>query len=353
MRNLIIILLCTSAIISCKSKPDGQKNFGRMNQFKDQNIVVTGLAHQGTFFREFESNGTLTAVGRATLKYDLDEDILSVDVKNGQRVVAGQCLSVLDNTRQRNNYEKACRTLDRNRLGLEDALISMGYQLKDSLNVPDHIMKIALIRSGYSDAAGEQKMARIELSKTKLKAPFGGVVAGLEAKPYNQSGQFKEFCTLIDDSSFEIEFPVLENEAFKLSEGMPVVVIPYAFDNDTIDGYISSINPMVNEAGMVMAKGFVLNKSGKLTDGMNAKVIVREAIKNRIIVPKSAVTLRQERKVIFVFKNDTAHWHYVNVGEENSQFCTIKGKAIKPGDEVIVDGNFNLSHLSPVVKMGQ
>lgn len=353
MKNQIIILLCASFIMSCKSKPEEQQNFGRMNRFEDQNIVVTGFAHQGTFFREFESNGTLTAVGRATLKYELDENILSVDVKNGKRVLAGEILSVLDDIRQQNNYEKACRTLDRNRLGLEDALISMGYQLKDSMRVPEHIMKIALIRSGYSDAIGEKKMARIELNKTKLKAPFGGVVAALEAKPYNKSGQFKEFCTLIDDSSFEIEFPVLENEAFKLAERMPLVVIPYAFDSDTIDGYISSINPMVNETGMVLAKAFIKNKTGKLTDGMNAKVIVREAIKNRIIVPKSAVTLRQERKVIFVFKNDTAHWHYVNVGEENSRFCTIKGKEIKSGDEVIVDGNFNLSHLSPVVKMVQ
>lgn len=353
MKNLIITLLCTFAIISCKSKAEEQKNFGRMNRFEDQNIVVTEFAHQGTFFREFESNGTLTAVGRATLKYELDENILSVDVKNGQRVYAGETLSILDNTRQQNNYEKACRTLDRNRLGLEDALISMGYQLKDSLKVPDHIMKIALIRSGYSDAAGEKKMAGIELNKTKLKAPFGGIVAGLEVKPFNKSGQFKEFCTLIDDASFEIEFPVLENEAFKLAEGMPLVVIPYAFDNDTIEGYISSINPMVNQTGMVLAKAFIQNKTGKLTDGMNAKVIVREAVQNRIIVPKSAVTLRQERKVIFVFKNDTAHWHYVNVGEENSRFCTIDGNEIKSGDEVIVDGNFNLSNLSVVVKMGQ
>jgi len=196
-------------------------------------------------------------------------------------------------------------------------------------------------------------MAALLLSKTKITAPFDGVIADLQAKAFNQSGQYKEFCTLIDNRTFEVEFPVLENEAFKLAEGMKVAVIPYAFDHDTISGYLTAINPLVSETGMVLAKAEIQNKQGKLTDGMNVKVIIREAIANKIIVPKSAVTLRQERKVVFVCKNDTAHWRYVNVEEENAQFCTIKGEAIKPGEEVVIDGNFNLSDLAPVVKMNQ
>ena len=353
MNQLIILLLFAVFLSSCNSKTDQQKNFGRMNRFEDQNIVVTGFAQKGTFYREFESNGKLKAVNRATLIYELDEEILTVDVKNGARVETGQVLSVLDETKQRHNHERACRTLDKARLNLEDVLIGMGYQLEDSSSVPEHIMKIALIRSGYTDAVSEKELAAINLKKVKVTAPFSGVVAGLEAKPYNRTGQYKEFCTLIDDSSFEVEFPVLENETAQLKVGMPLVVIPYAFENDTIAGRLSAVNPTVNEAGMVLAIATVPNKTGKLTDGMNVKVIVRDAVPNQIIIPKSAVTLRQERKVVFVCKNDTAHWRYVNIGEENAQFCTITGNQIKPGEEVVVDGNFNLSHLAPVVKMGQ
>nr|WP_320153941.1 efflux RND transporter periplasmic adaptor subunit [uncultured Draconibacterium sp.] len=351
MRNLIISLICLAVFTSCNNKAEEQKQFARMNSFEDQNIVVTGFARRATFFREFESNGKLKAVRRATLKFELDEEIRSVDVKNGQRVSKGQVLSVLDDINQKYNFERACRTLDKSRLQLEDALIGMGYDLKDSLSVPAPMMKIALIRSGYSDAVSEKELALIKLHKTNIVAPFQGVVAGLEAKPFNRTSQYKDFCTLIDDASFEVEFPVLESEAAKLKQRMPLRVIPYAFDNDTIEGYISAINPMVNDAGMVLAKAVVPNNSGRITEGMNVKVIVRDAVPNQLIVPKSAVTLRQERKVVFVCKNDTAHWRYVNVNEENSQFCTLNGEDIKPGEEVIVDGNFNLSHLAPVVKM--
>ena len=353
MTRLHILLMLLGLLASCSNKQQNKKSFSRMNSFEDQNVVVTGFARQATFYREFESNGKLKAVRRATLKFELDEEIRSVDVENGQRVSKGQILSVLDDTNQKHAYEKACRTLDKTRLGLEDALIGMGYELKDSLSVPGPMMKIALIRSGYTDAESEKELALIKLNKTNIIAPFSGVVAELEAKAFNRSSQYKEFCTLIDDASFEVEFPVLENEAAKLNRGMPLVVIPYAFDGDTISGYVSAINPMVNEAGMVLAKAFIPNKSGKITDGMNVKVIVRDAVPNQLIIPKSAVTLRQERKVVFVCKNDTAHWRYVNVGEENAQFCTLNGEDIKPGEEVVVDGNFNLSHLVPVVKMGE
>lgn len=351
MRNLIFISFLL--LLGCSSKQPEQISFGRMNQFEDQNIVVTAIANKGVFYREFESNGKLKAVRRAKLKFELNETILSVGIENGQRVVKGQVLSILDEINQRNDYERSQRRLQSVRLGFEDALINMGYQLKDSLTIPKPVMEIALIRSGYPDAVSDTEMARIRLEKTRLQAPFSGIVADLDAKPYNKAHEFDRLCVLIDDSSFEIEFPVLESEAHQLSAGMPLVVVPYAFDQDTIAGSLLAINPMVNESGMVSVKALVPNTSGKLTEGMNAKVMVREAVRGKTIVPKSAVTLRQERKVVFVCINDTAHWRYVNVEEENSQFCTLSGEDVKPDEEVIIDGNFNLSHLVPVVKMNK
>lgn len=351
MKNLLLVLFSLSVLAGCKNQAAEQKEFGRMNRFEDQNIVVTETAHRGTFYREFESNGKLEAVRRAILQYELDEEIMTVDIRNGQRVEKEQTLSTLDGTNQRYSYDKACRMVEKNLLELENTLIGMGYQIQDTLTVPIHLMKVALIRSGYNEALSEKQMAQSNLKKIAVTAPFTGIVAGLKAKPFNRSGQYKEFCTLIDDSSFEVEFPVLESEAVKLSAGMTVAVIPYAFDGDTISGFLSAINPAVSESGMVLATALVQNKTGKLTDGMNAKVIVREAVPNQLIIPKSAVTLRQERKVVFVCKNDTANWRYVTVGEENAHYCTIRGNEIRPGEEVVVDGNFNLSHLAPVTKM--
>lgn len=354
LRKMVVLTQAVILIIvfnGCKNKPDSQNNYSKMNHFEDQNIVVTGFAQKGTFYREVESNGKLEAVRRAVLQYELDEEIRTVGVKNGQRVEKGQLLSLLDTTNQQYDYERACRMIQKNLLELENLLIGMGYQLRDTLSVPENLLKVALTRSGFNDAMSEKRMAAIKLGKARITAPFAGIIAGVEAKPYNRAGQYKQFCTLIDDSFFEIDFPVLENEASQLRENMPLVVIPYAFEKDTIQGWLSAVNPSVNEAGMILATATVQNKTGNLTDGMNVKVIVRDAVPEQVIIPKSAVTLRQEKKVVFVCINDTAHWRYVTIGQENSSYCTVTGDEIKPGEEVVVDGNFNLSHLSPVVKM--
>ncbi len=347
----ITFILLTLAIISCDNGEKDKRRMARANSFKDKNIVVTDLAKKGTFCREFESNGRLEAVNKAVLKYELDENILAVNIKDGQKVVKGQILSVLDSIEQFHSHQKISRELNKVRLSLEDELINMGYQLSDSANVPKEIMQVALIRSGYKDALGQNKLSAIELDKTKVKAPFSGIVANVNAKPFNNASQYDEFCTLIDNTSFGVSFPILESEAFKLHKGMQVAIVPFAFDTDTIIGRLSAINPLVEDNGMVTAKAIIKNLTGRLAEGMNVKVIVREAIENQLVIPKSAVTLRQEKNVVFVYKNDTAYWKYVKVREENSHFCTIRGKKIKPGDEVIVDGNFNLSHLAPVVKM--
>lgn len=351
MNRLFITLAFLCTLISCSNKEKAQNYFGRVNQFEDKNIVSTEFAKRGTFYREFESNGKLEAIQQATIRFELDENITSVKVKNGQRVKKGEILSTLDDFRQQSTLQKSLRTLEKNRLGLEDALINMSYELKDSANIPEHIMKIALIRSGYTDAVSDSKMSRIQLAKTTIVAPFNGIVADVEAKANNKSSQYKQFCTLIDDSAFEITFLLLESEAFELSPGMDVAVIPFVFEKDTITGVLSEINPKVDETGMVQAKAVIINKTKRLAEGMNVKVIVRDKIEDQLIIPKSAITLRQERTVAFVCKNDTAHWRYVEVGFENSSYCTIVGSAIKPGEEVITDGNFNLAHLVPVEKL--
>jgi membrane fusion protein (multidrug efflux system) len=323
-----------------------------MDPYQDQNVVVTGIAREGMFSHEFESNGKLEASRKASISYEVNEEILSVEVKNGERVTQSRVLSRLDDTQLRHNYERTVRALEKSRLNLKDVLITLGWALEDSLNIPQQVMKVAMLRSGYRDAISEHEMASRQLKETIVRAPFAGVVADVKAKPYNKSEVYNPFCTLIDDSRFDIVFPLLESEAFKLSPGLEVAVVPYALDGDTLPGRLTEINPRVDEkTGMVQAKATIKNKTGRLADGMNVKVIVRKEVGRRVIVPKSAVTLRQERKVVFVCKNDTAHWRYVNVGEENSNSCAILNGDIQAGEEVVVDGNFNLAHLVPVVRM--
>jgi membrane fusion protein, multidrug efflux system len=340
----IIFLL---AFLSCKSRDEENFNSGKREHTDDVNVVVTSKAKKGTFYKEFENNGTLEACQKAILHFDESGNIASVNVKNGQWVKRGAVLAKVEDTQQRFNYEKACRTLDRSRLSLEESLINQGYTLADSAQIPKSIMQIALTRSGYPDAVNEKILAAHRLKRTKVIAPFDGIVADLEARPNNETAIYNSFCTLIDNHEFEVSFPILEAEMAELEAGMQVEIIPFAFDQDTIFGKLSEINPKVEENGMVKTKAFVKNKNNKLVEGMNVKVLIKKPLGKKTYIPKEAVTLRQEKNVVFVCQDDTAYWHYVDVGESNSRF-TVINKGVSEGEEVIVEGHFNLAHLALV-----
>ena len=341
------LVLTVVLIASCNSSKEADFQSGKREPTDDVSVVVTSTAQNQTFYKEFENNGALKACQRAQLPFGESGSITDINVTNGQQVRRGAILARVEDVQQRFNYEKASRNVDKCRLSFEESLINQGYTLKDSASVPENIMKMALIRSGYQDAINEKQLAAYRLRETKVTAPFNGIVADLEAKPNNESASYKFCCTLIDNSAFEVTFPMLESEIAQLKTGMLVEVIPFAFNGDTIIGKLSEINPRVEENGMVSVKALVPNKNGRLVDGMNVKVMVKKDLGKKLCVPKEAVTLRQERNVVFVAQNDTAYWHYVDPGESNSSY-TVINEGIREGDHVIVEGNFNLAHLSPI-----
>jgi multidrug efflux pump subunit AcrA (membrane-fusion protein) len=78
--------------------------------------------------------------------------------------------------------------------------------------------------------------------------------------------------------------------------------------------------------------------------GMYATVSIQtETFANRLLVPKAALLVRDQRPLVFVAQQGLAKWHYVDVENENDQFIAIRS-GIEPGDTVIVDGHYTLAH---------
>jgi len=82
---------------------------------------------------------------------------------------------------------------------------------------------------------------------------------------------------------------------------------------------------------------------------MNVQVTVEEVLPACLSVPRNAVVLRQGRQVVFTFHNGLALWNYVETGPENSRRIVITA-GLEEGMEVIVSGNLNLAHETPVVR---
>ena len=334
--DCIWLMLClvwtgTSSCSDKKNSADKQEQ-GVSTVLPDaKNEVTTQILKRRDFHHELVSNGKVSALGQADLRFETSEVIARIYVKNGDRVHKGQNLAELDKFRLEQKLSQA-----------EDALLKAELELK-----------LAKVKSGYEQSRSQYELVKRETEHATLVAPFDGIVANLFSKPYNLANTSEVFCTVIDTRGMEADFTVLENELAFIKTGDKVMITPYA-GGDSFEGSVSEINPLVDSNGMVKVKA-VVNGQGKLFSGMNVRVSVRRSLGQQLVIPKTAVVLRSGKQVVFTLQEGKAMWNYVHTGLENATEYVVSAKSQKgieegllEGDTIIVTGNLNLAHEAAV-----
>lgn len=350
-KKILIGITLVAVCFSCTSnKERAEETSEPITQVADEKPVeVTAKPVEYRDFNyELISNGTVAALHKADLRFQSQEHIVKIYVKNGERVVQGQKLAELDKFKIQISMEQAEESFERAKLDLQDVLIGQGYSLDDSLRIPSEVMKIAKIRSNYEQSHNNYKMAKYNLDKATLYAPFSGVIANLTVKEFNQPGG-DPFCTIVDNRNPEVVFHILENELPLININDKVIVSPFSLHTYSVEGRISEINPIIDRNGMVRVKAVISNRENKFYEGMNVRVRVQRLLDKQLVIPKSAVVLRTNRKVVFTMRENKAIWNYVETAQENSDSYVLVPDRIQAGDSVIYEGNMNLMDQVPVI----
>lgn len=349
----LYILLLPIVIYACGVKPaESSANAEKRQYTVQQNPVEVMVLQKGFFRDELVNNGKLVAYRKSELQFRVGEQLEKLNLRNGDAIKAGQVIAELNTFVYRQQLANAQIQLKRTKLEMQNVLIGQGYNTMDTTAIPPHIYEMATIRSGYAEALQAMKTAQFNLESTRLVAPFNGKLANIAQKQYDRINAGTTFCTLIDDSEFEAEFRIVESEAGDIRMDDEVRLIPFS-DQTLYTGHISEINPVIDENGLILVKAVVKNPGG-LMDGMNVKVLIQKEIPGQLVVPKSAVLLRDNQEVLFRCTHDTiAFWTYIQTtGENTTSYSVIahpdKGARLEPGDTIIVSGNLNLAHESRV-----
>lgn len=338
---------------SCGNASGDKEQDGHKLQFAPrQNVVETMVLEKTAFRRQLISNGRLSAASRGELRFRSSGIVRSVMCREGQTVRRGDTLAVLYDDDMRYALESAELAFRKAELDLYNELAGYGYGSDDMASVPAEMMAVARLRSGYDLAENNMKKARHDLDGCTLLAPFAGKIADLQIREHAQTPS-EAVCVIIDDSRMTVRFPVLESEYSFIEKGLKVKVLPYADSHLAADGIISTVNPTVGVNGQLMVTASVGDTAG-LLDGMNVKVIVEKTEKDMLVVPKSAVVIRDNENVLFRYSAGKSQWTYVNILESNSESHAVvanerRGAELSAGDTVIVSGNLNIADGSEVI----
>ena len=346
----VLLLVSAGGCRQGDKNADGARD-SRLQYEAERNEVEVMTLERTVFTRQLISNGKLSARMRSSIAFRGNGTVENVGVRNGETVHAGTVIAELDRTDKSIALESARIAMDKAELDLYDVLAGQGYMTKDTSAVSAPVMKMARMRSGYDAARNSLRQAEYEYEGTVLVAPFSGKVADIKLRNYDQVSS-EPFCTLIDDSSLDVDFTVLESEYGFLEEGLKVRIAPFASGSRYLYGRITAINPTVDEKGQVAVTATVKN-DGTLIDGMNVKVTVEKEVPGCLVVPKSAVVIRDNLEVLFRHKDGKAMWTYVNTLMSNGDSYVVEANAdrgadLDEGDAIIISGNLNLADGSSV-----
>jgi RND family efflux transporter MFP subunit len=235
--------------------------------------------------------------------------------------------------------------LEKAQAALELALIEAGRKRDE----------VQAATKGLTQAEVDVKVARLNLEKTRIRAPFSGIITDVKLSPKERLDAGRDLFTLVDISRIKVKAKVLESEVGKVVAGRDVDLRFSAFPGRTFRGRIEAVSPVINAEDKTCAVYVAMdNPSEEIKPGMHAEVeFPTEIFTGRLLVPQQAILVRGGRKLVFAVEGDIAKWRYIEVGLENERFAEVlpgrePGWGVAAGDTIIVEGHITLAHDTKV-----
>ena len=202
---------------------------------------------------------------------------------------------------------------------------------------------------GLTQAEVRVKKARLDLEKTKIKAPFSGIIWGINVAQGQSINAGTELFSLVDVGQVKVMAKVLESEVEKVKVGREATLVFSAYPGKKFKGKVVAISPVIDpEERTCSVVISVANPKGEIKPGMHAEVeIAADIYEDCLLIPQEAILVRGGRKMAFVVEDGLAKWRYIQVGHENEQYAEVVD-GIKEGETVIIEGHLTLAHDAPV-----
>jgi HlyD family secretion protein len=174
----------------------------------------------------------------------------------------------------------------------------------------------------------------LKLSRTTIKAPFGGLVTARNAKVGAiASGSGTQLFTILRESQLELVADVSEDDILRMRLGQSAK-ISIAGRREPIDGKIRLISPVVNATSRLGAVHIALIDSDMARQGMYASAVITIETGDGIVLPLSAIETNRSGSITRIVRDNIVHQVAIETGiVEDGRVLITKG--IEAGDLVV------------------
>lgn len=260
--------------------------------------------------------------------------VVSVSVRNGERVKKGQTLLAIDNTQAKN----ALQTAEASLRHAQD-----GYDRVSKVHakgvVPDQ--KMVEVESQLAQARSLYQAAKQQLEECTLTAPCDGIVDGLKMEIGQTVIAGTRVCSLLDVSAFNVRFTVPEAEINGIETGGNTIegTVECAAVDTILPIVISekgvTANPVTHTYEVVAS---IRGGAELLKTGMVGKVILEKSPNpSSLIIPASCVLLTPEGPTVWVIAQGEALRRSITLAGYQADGIRV-ASGLQAGDTLIVEG---------------
>jgi len=320
-------------------------------------LVVTAAVKAQDVPIEIKTFGTMEASESVTIKPMLSGELITVGFKEGQDVEQGALLFTIDPRPYQAALNKAQASQARNRILRENAL--RDYErysklVKEGI-VTQEQAEGYRTRAETAEADLAADLAAVESAKTQLSyctisAPISGRLGVLTVDRGNVIKANETALVTINkltpiNATFTIPERDLPAVKERLAQGSLTLTAEVPGTTDVVEqGTVSFLDNAVDvSTGTIRLKGEFANSQKRLWPGQFVTLILTlETRRGAVVVPTQAILTGQKGPFVFVVTPEESAEVRPVVSGTAYQGVTVIDKGLKPGEQVVVDGQMRV-----------
>lgn len=293
-------------------------------------VIAAPLSEQVTAI------GSILSDEAVTVSSEIPGRLQEIHFQEGQPVQKGAPLFTLDDSVYRAQLADA-----EAKLTLAEQTYKRTSQLFSSKYATAQSADEAVSNLAVAKAAVE--LAGVQLEKTRIVAPFSGIVGlrQVSVGEYITAGKALVNLEAIDPVKADFRVPEKFLPAIKVGQNIRIRVD--AFPGETFDGKVYAIDPRIDVAGRsLLVRAKVPNEDQRLRPGLFARVTVLLKLKeDALTIPEQAIVPQGDSQYVFKIDDGKVKLIKVTLGMRRSGRVEIlDGLAVD--DEVVTAGQLKL-----------
>jgi membrane fusion protein, multidrug efflux system len=335
---IIIAALSSIKVMQIRAMVDHGKNF-----VPPPETVTTAVARAESWETSLTAVGSLTAVQGVMVAAELPGKVVDIAFAPGSKVKKGDLLIRQDTSSEEAQLPGAVAQVNLTRSVVE----------RDARMLAEQIISQAAYdtsAANHEQAKAQANNLRATIAKKTIRAPFDG---RLGIRLVNLGQILREGDPIVTLQSLDpiyVDFTLPQQQLAQLHAGLPVRVTCDALPGLSIDGRVTTVNPLVDaDTRNVKAQATVANVEERLRPGMFVNVAVGLPGRQKVLaIPATAVLYAPYGDSVFVVADAKAgkggkalRQQFVRLGERRGDFVAVTD-GLAEGAAVVSAGVFKL-----------